>query len=49
MKSWFLKRGYPETLLENKMRKVEFGKKETKKAKGVKGILFVVTICCYLL
>ena len=43
MKSWFLKRGYPEKLIENEMRKVKFGKEGIKKAKGVKGIPFVVT------
>ena len=43
MKSWFLKKGYPEKLIENKMRKVKFGKKGIKRDKGVKGIPFVVT------
>ena len=43
MKSWFLKRGYPEKLIENEMRKVKFGKEGIKEAKGVKGIPFVVT------
>ena len=43
MKSWFLKRGYPEKLIGNKMRKVKFGKEGIKKANGIKGILFVVT------
>ena len=43
MKSWFLKRGYPQKLIENEMRKVKFGKEGMKKAKGVKGIPFVVT------
>ena len=43
MKSWFLKRGCPEKLIENEMRKVKFGKERIKKAKGVKGIPFVVT------
>ena len=43
MKSWFLKRGYPEKLTENEMRKVKFGKEGIKKAKGVKDIPFVVT------
>ena len=43
MKSWFLKRGYPEKLIENEMKKIKFGKKGIKKAKGVKGIPFVVT------
>ena len=43
MKSWFLKRGYPEKLFKNEMRKVKFGKEGIEKAKGVKGIPFVVT------
>ena len=43
MKSWFLKREYPEKLIENEMRKVKFCKEEIKKAKVVKGITFVVT------
>ena len=43
MKSWFLKRGYPEKLIEDEMRKVKFGKEGIKKAKGVKGIPFVFT------
>ena len=42
MKSWFLKRGYPEKLIENEMRKVKFGKEGIKNAEGVKGIPFVV-------
>ena len=43
MKSWFLKRGYQEKLVENEMRKVKFGKQGIKKAKGIKGIPIVVT------
>ena len=43
MKSWFLKREYPEKLIENKMRKVKFCKEGIKKAKGVKGIPFALT------
>ena len=43
MKSCFLKRGYPEKLIEYEIRKVKFGKEGIKKAKGVKGIPFVVT------
>ena len=42
MKSLFLKREYPEKRIENEMRKVKFGKEGIKKAKGVKGIRFVV-------
>ena len=43
MTSWFLKREYPEKLIENEMRKVKFCKEGIKKAKGVKDIPFVVT------
>ena len=43
MKYWFLKRGYPEKIIENKMRNVKFGKEGIKKTKEVKGIPFVVT------
>ena len=42
-KSWFLKREYPDKLIENEMRKVKFCKERIKKAKGVKGIPFAVT------
>ena len=45
MKFWFLKRGYPEKLIEHEMRKAKFGKERIKKAKGVKSISFVVTYC----
>ena len=44
MKSWFLKREYLKgKLIENEMRKVKICKERIKKAKGVKGIPFVVT------
>ena len=43
MKSWFLKREYPEKLIEKEMRKVKFFKEGIKNAKGVKGIPFAVT------
>ena len=42
MKSWFLKREYPEKLIENEMKKAMFCKKRLKKATGVKDIPFVV-------
>ena len=42
MKPWFLKREYPEKLIENEVRKVKFCQEEIKKAKVVKGIPFVV-------
>ena len=43
MKSWFLKRGYPEKLIENEMRKAKFCKEGIEKSKRVKGIPFVAT------
>ena len=43
MKSWSLKREYPEELIENEMRKVKFCKEGIKKAEGVKGIPFAIT------
>ena len=43
MKSWFLKREYPEKLIENEMRWFEFYKEGIKKAKGVKDIPFLAT------
>ena len=43
MKSWFLKKGYPEISIANEMGKVKFCKEEIENAKGVKGITFVVT------
>ena len=36
MKSWFLKREYPEKLIENEMRKVKFYKEEINKTKVAK-------------
>ena len=41
MKSWFLRREYPEKLTENEM--IKFGKERIEKAKRVKGVQFVVT------
>ena len=43
MKFWFLKREYPEKLIENEMRKVKFCKEEIKNAKVFKDIPFAVT------
>ena len=43
IKSWFLKRAYPEKLIENEMRKVKFCNEGIKKAKRVKTIPFVVS------
>ena len=44
MKSWFLKRGYPERIIDYEMEKVNF--RENKKKSGInkwKGVPFVVT------
>ena len=43
MKSWFLKRGYPENMIDEEMKKVIFLEKGNKKSKGSKGVPFVVT------
>ena len=43
MKSWFLKREFPEKIIENEMRKCKFRKEGVKTTKGVKGIPSVVT------
>ena len=43
MKSWFLKRGYPENVIDEEMKKVKFSEKGSKKYKGSKGVSFVVT------
>ena len=43
MKSWFLKRGYPENMIDEEMKKVKFSQKGSKKSKGSKGVPFVVT------
>ena len=43
MKSWFLKRGYPENMIDEEMKKMNFSEKGSKKSKGSKGVLFVVT------
>ena len=43
MKSWFLKRGYPENIIDEEMKKIKFSEKGSKKSKGSKEISFVVT------
>ena len=43
MKSWFLKRGFPENIADEEMKKVKFLKKGTKNSKRSKGVPFVVT------
>ena len=43
MKIWFEKRGYPENIIENEMKKVTFPSCNKVQRKKIKGILFVVT------
>ena len=43
MESWFLKRGYPESLVEKKLGKVKFSNKVGNKQQKEKVIPFVVT------
>ena len=43
MKSWFLKRGYPENVIDEELNKVKFSEKGSKKSKGPKGVPFVIT------
>ena len=44
MRSWFIKREYPEKLIDSEIRKVKLNMKETnKKNKSQNGVPFVVT------
>ena len=43
MKSWFLKRGYPENMIDEEMKKVKSSGKGTNNSKGSKWVPFVVT------
>ena len=43
MKEWFIKRGYPETLIEKEMNKVKFSRESQNTRKIEKGVPFVVT------
>ena len=43
MKSWFLKRGYQENMIDEVMKKVYFSEKGSNNSKGSKGLPFVVT------
>ena len=43
MKSWFLKRGYPENMIGEEMKKVKYSEKGSNNSKGSKGVPFVVT------
>ena len=43
MKEWFIKRGYPESIIDKKMKKVRFSEQGQKSKKVEKGVPFVVT------
>ena len=43
MKSWFLKRSYPEHLIDTEMKKVKFNSREKTEKSKLKGVPFVVT------
>ena len=43
MKIWFQKRGYPENIIENEMKKVKFPSCNKAQRKNSKGIAFAVT------
>ena len=43
MKEWFIKRGYPETLIEKEMNKVKFSRESQNNRKVEKSVPFVVT------
>ena len=43
MKEWFIKRGYPEYVVEKEMKKVCFSKQSQKSKKVEKGVQFVAT------
>ena len=43
MKDWFIKRGYPEFVIEKEMKKVHFSQQDQNFKKVEKGISFVVT------
>ena len=43
MKEWFIKRGYPESVIEKELIKVRFSKQGQKSKKVEKGLPFAVT------
>ena len=43
MKSWFLKRGYPNNVIEREMKKVKFSKISSTRKDNTKGVPLVVT------
>ena len=48
MKEWFIKRGYPESVIDKEMKKVRFSEQGQKSKKVEKGVPFVVTYTHYL-
>ena len=44
MKSWSLKRGYPENMVDKEMKKVKFSEKGSKNSEGSKGVPVVPVI-----
>ena len=42
MKEWFIKRGYPESVIDKEMKKVCFSEQGQKSKKVEKGVPFVV-------
>ena len=47
MKLWFLERGYPENIVDQELRKVEFSKSSQRTNKRDKGLHLVATITHY--
>ena len=43
MKSWFLKRGYPNNLIEKEMKRIKFSKISSTRKDNAKGVPLVVT------
>ena len=43
MRSWFLKSGYPENMIDEEMKTVKFSEKGSKKSKVSKEVSFVFT------
>ena len=43
MKEWFIKRGYPESVIDKEMKKVRFSEQGQKSKKVEKGVPFAVT------
>ena len=44
MKTWFLKRGYPESIIQSEMDKVKFKRQRSARKEGItKGVPLVIT------